>query len=415
MRVTRARSSAGALDDTAGPPDDTDDQPPYVMSGWEIPFSLVLGENSSRKPLRARETSPGELAEVLEQVLVPSLNRPPCVVAFSGGRDSSAILAAATHAARRHGLPLPVPVTNRFPSSPDTDESEWQEMVIDHLGLEDWVRVDLSDELDVIGPLAGPVLRRYGVLWPMNSHFLLPAIAHAGEGTVLTGTGGDELFLPSAERAALILNRQIRPRRSDALVLARAFGPRYFRTRQVVPRIEPLSWLRPAANRERSVTLARMLAHEPLWWGRSVVEHWWRSRARLALVYSIDALGRAAQVRVEHPFMHPDFLTAIAGAFWRTGFASRELAMDLIVGDGLPLPVRRRTDKIAFFQPFFHRHSREFVAGWNGAGVDEAIVDVEALRRTWSEGEVDGRSYSLLQSAWLHAQGEALSEPLEAP
>jgi len=34
-----------------------------------------------------------------------------------------------------------------------------------HLGLEEWVRLDVGDELE----LSAPVLSRYGVLWPANA------------------------------------------------------------------------------------------------------------------------------------------------------------------------------------------------------------------------------------------------------
>jgi hypothetical protein len=75
--------------------------------------------------------------------------------------------------------------------------------------------------------------------------------------------------------------------------------------------------------------------------------------------------------------------------------------MDLLFGGLLPEAIRERTDKAAFFQPFVHRHSRAFIASWDGGGVDTELVDVDGLRRTWEEPMVDARSYALLQSAWL--------------
>src|SRR5438874_582354 len=50
----------------------------------------------------------------LERACLPALERPPCVVSFSGGLDSSVVLAAAGRAARRAGLAEPIPVTHRF-------------------------------------------------------------------------------------------------------------------------------------------------------------------------------------------------------------------------------------------------------------------------------------------------------------
>jgi asparagine synthase (glutamine-hydrolysing) len=59
----------------------------------------------------------------LERVVVPALRRPPCLVSFSGGHDSSLVLAAAARAARRERLPAPIPVTWRVRDAPAAEES----------------------------------------------------------------------------------------------------------------------------------------------------------------------------------------------------------------------------------------------------------------------------------------------------
>ena len=101
--------------------------------------------------------------------------------------------------------------------------------------------------------------------------------------------------------------------------------------------------------------------------------------------------------------MDRDFLSAVAGALWRVGFPTRAAAMDLLFGDVLPVAVRHRSDKAAFFAPFVNRHSRAFIAAWDGTGVDEPSSTSQALRACWSADQVDARSYALLQSAWLAA------------
>ena len=89
----------------------------------------------------------------------PALVDGPCYVTFSGGRDSSAVLAAATALARREGHALPIPVTRVYPDLPDTDESDWQRAVVDHLGLTEWVRLELRDgESDLLGAAARDAL-----------------------------------------------------------------------------------------------------------------------------------------------------------------------------------------------------------------------------------------------------------------
>ena len=127
----------------------------------------------------------------------------------------------ATRAARRHGLPLPIPATYRFPGVPDVDENAWQDTVVRHLGLEDWVRFDVTDELDLVGPVAAPLLRRFGPSVATQQPFRRAARAARTGGTFVTGVGGDELLEPSAQRAARALLARRRPRRRATSVRRR--------------------------------------------------------------------------------------------------------------------------------------------------------------------------------------------------
>ena len=386
---------------------------PYVMRGIELATGLVIGVDRSRAPLRPRPVAPAELAGVLEQTLIPALQRAPCVVAFSGGRDSAGVLAAATRAARRHGLPLPIPASYRFTGIEDVDESAWQDSVVRHLDLEDWVRVEVTDELDLVGPVAGPLLRRFGPVWPPNSHFGGLLVPYARGGTLVTGVGGDQLLEPGGHPVARLLTRRRPPRRSDVRPVAAGIAPREVRLWRARRYLEPLPWLTPAAAAEHGRVLAQE-SLEPLWWGRSVNEDWWRSRGRLAMGASIAA-ACGDDVTVEHPFMDPAFLSAVAGTLWRVGFPSRAAAMDLLFGETLPQAVRHRSNKAAFFAPFVNRHSRAFIRSWDGTGVDETLVDVPALRACWDELRVDARSYALLQSAWLAAGNDAKVDAVPTP
>jgi hypothetical protein len=391
MSSTALRFPHGPVSEDAGVP--------YVMRGIELATCLVTGADPERRALRKGRVSADELPGVLERVLVRSLQRPPCLVAFSGGRDSAGVLAAASHAARRHGLPLPIPATYRFPGAAEVDESEWQDLIVRHLELTDWLRVDVSDELDIVGPVARPLLRRFGPMWPPNSHFAGLLAPHAAGGTLLTGVGGDELLESVGRGAAQVLAGRTRLRRGDLRVLAAAGAPRALRVWRGQRRLTPLPWLTPEAAAAYVRTRAQE-ALQPLWWGRSVIDTWWRSRERAAVCASIAA-ACGDEVTVVHPFMDRDFLSAAAGAMWRVGFTTRAAAMDLLFGDLLPAAVRERRDKAAFFTPFVNRHSRAFIAEWDGTGVDQALVDVEVLRECWSAEQVDGRTYPLLQAAWL--------------
>ncbi|HZC13844.1 MAG TPA: hypothetical protein VE270_07480, partial [Thermoleophilaceae bacterium] len=78
---------------------------------------------------RFRSSRRGSRRAAFEDVVRGALQRPLCVVSFSGGRDSSAVLALAMHVARCDGLPLPIPLTMRFPRYARTNEDEWRELV----------------------------------------------------------------------------------------------------------------------------------------------------------------------------------------------------------------------------------------------------------------------------------------------
>ena len=71
----------------------------------------------------------------LDAVVTDAVANGPCYVLFSGGRDSSLVLALATRAARQLGVADPIPVTAVYPDDERADESEWQDLVLEHLGV----------------------------------------------------------------------------------------------------------------------------------------------------------------------------------------------------------------------------------------------------------------------------------------
>ena len=151
-------------------------------------------------------------APPLNSVVREALLRPPCGVAFSGGRDSSVVLAVAAHVARRDGLAAPIPITKVFPDVPTTEESSWQELVIRHLRLHDWELVSIDDELDLVGPLATANLVEHGVVWPPMIHGDIPVLERLGGGTLIDGEGGDEVLGVAAHRIAPVAGLPRAPR-----------------------------------------------------------------------------------------------------------------------------------------------------------------------------------------------------------
>jgi asparagine synthase (glutamine-hydrolysing) len=79
--------------------------------------------------------------------------------------------------------------------------------------------------------------------------------------------------------------------------------------------------------------------------------------------------------------------------------------MQALFGDVLPDDVLARSSKASFDGAFWNDSSRAFASGWDGRGVDQALVDVDALREEWASESPDPRSFTLAQSVWLAVHG----------
>jgi asparagine synthase (glutamine-hydrolysing) len=372
----------------------------YRMTPLELAVGWVFGTDAEVAP-SADRASPRDL---LERQTLEQLRQSPCFVAFSGGRDSSAVLAVATAVARRHGLPLPVPVTRVFPAHADTDETAWQTAVIRHLGLDHWVRLPLHDECDLIGPIAGDVLRRFGVVWPFAAFTSVPVFEVARGGRVLTGEGGDNVF--GAHRASVIRHLgagPLRQRLRAARVLPSAVAPRRMRLRylrRVARRRTAMPWLRATAHGAASILLAEELAEAPLSWAQSIRRES-RRRSWRAGSATIQRIAGTHDVVVVHPLLDDGFLEVLGAWGHRFGPMSRTQIMQDLFGDLLPPPVLARTTKAAFNTTVVGAASRRFAEQWDGGGVDPQLVDVEQLRDAWLASRPHPSSFGLLQGAWL--------------
>lgn len=377
----------------------------------EIACGLAVTRSPAADPLTVdRRRSP---RQAFDDAVRRALLRPPCLVSFSGGRDSSAVLAAATALARAEGHPLPIPTTYRFAGAPGSDEAEWQEQVVGDLGLADWERLAISDELDSVGPVAQRVLRRHGLVWPFNAHFHFPLMERAAGGSLLTGVGGDELFGPEQWGAAReVLARRRRPRRRDVLTVGLAVSPWPVR-RAVLARRPPVRfpWLHPHVEDSITRLRAEWTAKTPLAWS-GAVGWWWRHRARAVRTATAEALAAGAGTQMVQPFLEPSVLAAAAGHFGAAGPRSRAAALGELFGDVLSEPVVSRRSKAYFDEAFFSIHSRAFAAGWDGTGVDTGLVDPARLAATWRTARPDPRSFLLMQ-ALVVRRPDTLSESKE--
>jgi asparagine synthase (glutamine-hydrolysing) len=309
------------------------------------------------------------------------------------------MLAART--AAREGLTRPIPVTMRFDDAQAAEESEWQELVIGHLGIDDWERLDAPD-LDFVGAVASTAMRRHGLLWPPNSHAHAPLFERAAGGSLLSGVEGDGVFGSwRFARIGDLISGRAKPQPRDALRLAYAALPqrtRSFITRRRRDPYPPPAFLRPRYARQWKQA---MVGSTPLRFGDHLlaVE---QARTSAILHASLQALASEAEVMLVNPFLGGAFIDSLRARGGSWGFGDRSSMMAALFGELLPPTSLSRPRKALFNEVFWRDASREFASQWDGRDVDEEIVDPEQLRAAWLAG--DSRSATLLQAVWLADQ-----------
>jgi asparagine synthase (glutamine-hydrolysing) len=377
------------------------------LSPLEVASHILVGpdKGTGQPPSSAH---PSALAAV-EDALRRALAKPPCLVAFSGGRDSSALLAVAMRVARADGLPLPVPMTVRFPRAAAAEEAEWQALAIRHTGAEDWIEREAGDELDLIGPVSAGIMRAQGLPYPYNLHLLAPMMEEARGGTLVTGLGGDQALLP-AGKALDTLGRRRRPESRDALRIAGGLAPRPVR-RPLLRRREPpmhFPWLTASANSELARRWLEDEVRQPFWWDR-VLLNFWRSRFMQTTLRRIEALSGTIGTQMSHPLSDPAFVAALARDGGRTGFSSRTAAMHALFGDDLPPELVGRESKASFNDVLWNTHTRAFLDSLDDERLSLAldrlglagVVDADAVSAHWRGAEPLANSFLLLQACWL--------------
>jgi asparagine synthase (glutamine-hydrolysing) len=371
----------------------------------EIHSGVVVGPRRTPKADDGAAHDGGHPRDVLEAILVPALSKPPCSVLFSGGRDSSVILAAAVDVARRHGLPEPIPLTMRAADHPGTWETDWQEMTIRHLGLAEWRRIEVSTELDTLGPTATDTIRRFGVYWPSNAHNMRYFAREAG-GTLLTGGGGDELFNRwYLRRIPIKMLRRRRPFSHAAKMIALQQLPKPLRRRIIESRYRPPIpyWLRDDARDELQGRFDAARGGAPTW-GQGL-EAALSTRYTELVRTAMDTFARQEGVWLVEPFYDASMITAVANTGPKNGYPSRGQALEALFGELLPRQVLYRSTKAHFTGLSWGPCARGFAAAWDGSGLDDGLVDPEKLRAEWAKERPSALSVACLHQAWYSSQG----------
>lgn len=378
-----------------------------VLSAWDVAVGFPPGRGPLPAPPATVEADP---VSALRTALRPALLREPCVVAFSGGRDSSLLLAVAADLAAREGLAPPIAVTFRYPGDPAADETSWQERVVAHLrgtGLRfDWLRRDITTELDHVGPLVAPVLRAHGgPTFPAGLGNTVLLARYAAGGSLVTGNAGDEVL--GGHRAAVL--RSVLRRRgrgmttTDWWVAAACAAPRPVRVRMGRRVADAPTWLRPAVRDAAVRGAVQDEAARPLRWDRSV------TAARAPRAVTIGTLTRTRVVedhgcRLVEPLGSAGFVASYAAFGGPAGGIGRARGTRLLAAGLLPDAVVDRRQKAYFNASRFGAETRAFARSWTGRGVDHDLVDAEALRDAWLADVPPASTAMLLQQAWLADQ-----------
>jgi asparagine synthetase B (glutamine-hydrolysing) len=345
----------------------------------------------------------------LEQILAAALAQPPCIVNFSGGRDSSALLAVALDVARRRGLPEPTAFTLRYTGALDADETSWQQLVVDQLKPLNWEVVDVdARSAEFLGPVATTSLEAHGLVWPPTLHLETAWLGHMCGATVITGEGGDEIlgYRRATPLRAFLNEMRHRPGTVSPRLLRQAIteaAPARVRAASVRRNLAMtgyLSWLRPPLRERALREIALWTVTNPWSWTDAVRSHI-RSESLLFGLRNRDLLAATFGARFLHPFLQPTFVDAVARDGGRLGYGGRTDAMRRIFSDLLPDAVLARRTKASFNTVFHGRATRAFARRWDGSGVDPAAVDVEVLRSSWLAERVHPGTTPLLQAAWL--------------
>ncbi len=392
---------------SANAPDTDDDR--LRPTPLEVACGVMLGPDAEAPSLP--EPNPSTTPrQALEEAIRPLLERTPCLVTLSGGRDSSAVLAVAVHVARREGLPLPVPISVRFDQAPGTSEPEWQELVVRHLQLQDWEILEVGDELDLVGPRATRLLLRHGVRHPAHACLFALQLERARNGSLLTGLAGDTVFGSWRYWQLIdVLALRRRPTAHDLLLAGYGLSPGPLRRVAAHSRIPSRPWLTPTASAYLRGRVGDEAARAP----RSFAAHLavrQRARSLQASVATMQILARDEEAVAFDPLCDPSFVVSLAHAGGRTGLGSRTAIMRMLFGDLLPEELISRSDKARFPFAYFRAPTREFARSWSGEGLPTELVDAERLRATWLELLPNGYSATALQQAWLVSQRGGLGD-----
>jgi hypothetical protein len=372
---------------------------PSGLTELEVASGVVMGKEATLGLTPDGSVHP---VEVLRNIARRLLATPPCVIAFSGGRDSSALLALFIDVARRDGLPEPIAITARWDEDAASNENAWQENVISSIGASHWEIIRPGTDLDLLGSEATSVLGQMGLMWPAPAYAFLPMVRHAAGGVFVSGEGGDEAFglWPYGQLWATLRQHRA-PGWGELKALTLGSCPPFVRRLWWRHKLPPYQdWLQPQAFRRVSRILAEELSNDPFTWVKYQMANR-QSRGTEISLRTFEALCATQGATYAGPFLDSTFLGALAAWGGRFGVGDRTAAMTSLFSEVLPGGVLGRRTKASFGGVFWGPASRQFAHDWDGSGLSDELVDREALRGAWlAPVPVYGAAIPL-HAAWL--------------
>jgi asparagine synthase (glutamine-hydrolysing) len=293
-------------------------------------------------------------------------------------------------------------VTYRF-TAPETDESEFQEFVVRHLGLREWITLDLGEDGDLLSPTTCSELLAGGPMWPPAPLTRAHALRALGGGLWLSGEGGDEVLGP--RRVSYAVRAARSPRVRAAWSGLGELAPKALRIRAAEADYQEhyrAEWLDGELRQRYIHDAATLSAAEPLrpseWFG------YYLARPSVKVGHdAVRAFMAELGLRWEAPLVAPAFLGALTGSVRWHEYRGRRHLLRALFADLLPKAIIDRRGKVAFNAALFGPHTRAFAEEWDGTGVP-AGVDGQWLKNHWQSSEVSAGTAPLLHHVWLRTQ-----------
>jgi asparagine synthetase B (glutamine-hydrolysing) len=356
---------------------------------------------------RARNKARGSLFEVLVDQITLRLDDHPVYVQFSGGCDSSLVLSAAVTACARSSHDAPIPLTFRYPLLPETDENEYQRLMLDYLRIGHGRCEHITTEFDLLGHAAQRGLRELGLVWPAPVVACADVFRSIPSGLVLSGEGGDEVMGPRRIAGLFRAAEMFKQGRVKATAgnLAMALGPSGIRRRAMLKGGGMVGeWISPEEASRFVQRIGETYSREPLRRSR-YAQHYARLSSSTLALHQITAIMNWAGQQYGAPLMDPSFVTAVDDLTPASDLRNRHRILRRHFTENLPVEITHRTDKRYMQSVYFNDEAREFARHWDGQ-IDDPYVRGPKLRSHWltaKRDEVWSQTFLLLQAAWLAA------------